>query len=193
MNGKLGSIFRPKAVEYYLASREKTVLPRFVSPRNLALCWVLLAGLLAAGLGGAYFVQVPVYVSGSATLTRESDRGAAAAVAVVSLPTGQPSELRVGQELRLGSGATDRRVKGSIVAVEPKGLDAGEARKRFGLKGDVATAFTRPGGVAIAEIERGPRSLPGSAFAGGVYPAEIEVGSRRVVSFLPLIDRVSGA
>jgi hypothetical protein len=52
--------------------------------------------------------------------------------------------------------------------------------------------LTQPSAVAIAQFEPSPTSLPAAVYLGSVYHAEVEVGSRRVISFLPLIGSFFG-
>src|SRR5947209_2941526 len=65
------SIFRSKAVEHYLQSREKTILPLFVAPPVFAFYWLLLGIFLMSGLI-AWFGQVPLYASGSGLISAQS-------------------------------------------------------------------------------------------------------------------------
>lgn len=63
------SIFRNDAVRRYVESREKSVLPRLVSPRTFIYLWFLL-GLLGMSSIVAWFARVPMYASGSAIVVR---------------------------------------------------------------------------------------------------------------------------
>jgi hypothetical protein len=53
-----GSIFRPEALRRHGEGRDRTVLPRLVSPRALVALWAL-AGLLLAGAAAAVLVLGP--------------------------------------------------------------------------------------------------------------------------------------
>jgi hypothetical protein len=62
----------------------------------------------------------------------------------------------------------------------------------FAINAGAASGLAQPSAVAIARFEPAPASLPAAAYAGSVYHVEVEVGSRRVISFLPLIGRFFG-
>src|SRR5690242_17118342 len=91
-----GSIFRSKALQKYIQSREKNVLPRLVAPPVFAFFWVILATLTAAGLV-AWLGQVPLYVTGSGLILDQSaiaTQGKGEAVAVILLPATSPIHLQ---------------------------------------------------------------------------------------------------
>src|SRR5438105_9137665 len=65
------SIFRNKAVEHYLQSREKTILPLFIAPPVFAFYWLLLGIFLMSGLV-ACFGKVPLYASEPGLISAKS-------------------------------------------------------------------------------------------------------------------------
>lgn len=183
------SIFRPAAVRRYVQSREESVFPRLISPRTFIYLWILLGLLVASGLV-AWFAQVPVYTSGLAVVV--DWRGKARhidddVVLVAFLP---PEHLQVGQNLLMQFDATSERLSRPIIAVEPEISSPDAARKRFALEGGAALAITQPAVVAIAQLEPVPTDLPASAYVGSVYRVDVQVGSRRVISLLPLVGQL---
>jgi len=187
------TIFRNNAVQAYLQGRQETVLPRFVSPRTFLFLWALLALLVAGGFM-AWLTEVPVYASGPAVIvegkaTRGAVRGEAAVL--ILIPAEERERLRAGQRMFLRMGERERRIS-PIVAVAAEVLSPVEVQKRYGLAPAASQAVTRPTIVAIAPLQTEQGGLPAAAQVGSVYSAEVEVGARRVLSFLPGINRVFG-
>lgn len=182
------SIFRDEAIRRYVESREKSVLPRLVSPRTFLYLWLLL-GLLVMSSIIAWFTRIPVYASGSAVVVRwrckhHSTREAIAVAAF--FPAQTRSSLRVNQKLSLRFEALGEHLNSSIIAVEPGISSPATARKQFGLDTGAALAVTQPVAVAIAEFKPLPK-VPAPKYLGSLGRAEAEVGSRRAISLLPLI------
>jgi hypothetical protein len=188
------SIFRADAIQRYAQSREESVLPRFVSPPVFICLWILL-GLLVAGGFIAWFAQVPVYASGPAIVVDGKGKTQSIgddALIVTFVPPENLPRLRVGQTLFLNLPPAGEHVGVSIMAVEPEISSPAAARRRFALSPGAAQAITQPSAVAIARWESVREDLPASAYVGSVYRADIEVGSRRVVSLLPVIGQFFG-
>src|SRR5579883_2850505 len=81
-------LFRHQALEYYVQSREKAILPRLVKPPVFPLLWLLL-GLAVLALLVAWQGQVPVYVSGSGVV---SERGT---IVLAFLPASPAHPLQI--------------------------------------------------------------------------------------------------
>jgi hypothetical protein len=189
------SIFRAAAVQHYMQSREKAVLPRIISPRTFVFLWVLFGLLLASGLI-AWLTRVPVYASGQTVIVdlrgqsqdaREDDLWA-----VVFLPPENLSHLRSGQKLFLRFDTTGGRLSVPIAAVEPEIISPDAAQRRFALSAPAALAVSQPAAVATAPMGSFLNTLPSSTYVGSIYPTEVEVGSRRTISLLPLIGQLLG-
>jgi hypothetical protein len=185
MSDLYSSIFRDEAVQHYLQGSEKTSVPCLTTPQTFLGLWVLLGVLLAGGFG-AWFVQVPVYASGPAVLiTWDGQPGAlqGAMVVVALIPAQQRSSLRLGQTLILSDDASGEQLRLPIVALEPDPILAEAAQERFGLKGEAIPAFRQAAIVTIARLEQVPAASAHS------YRADVEIGSRRILSLIPLIGR----
>ena len=134
------TIFRHKALQQYEQSRNKTVLPRYVSP--------------------------PVFVPATASLT-----------------------LRPGLPVRLQIGSTGPQVASTITTVEPGIVSPNEARDRYALGGIASAVITQPSVVVTARL--GP-SIPAQAYAGSIVSAQVQMGTRSVLSLLPGLGSLSG-
>jgi hypothetical protein len=187
-------IFRAEAIRHYMQGRDKSVLPRFTSPRVAIFLWVFAVLMLAGGLL-AWLVQVPVYASGVGIVvdsTPQAQEEAARTQLAVFLPDKELSKLHVGQRLFWSFSRTGERVSRSLVAVEPEVNSPAVVQKRFNLTGAAASVITKPVAVAFVNLDTLPRSLPASAYVGSVYRVDVEVGKMRVISLFPFIGRFFG-
>ena len=190
--GKKRSIYRNDALLRYARTKDKSILPRFVSTYTVACLWTFLGLLLAGGLVTC-LVHVPIYASGPAIVVESAAYGHISPdkfVMVAFLPADSLSHLRVGQDLFVNIDEKIDRLSRPIIAVEPEVSSPDKARRHFLLNGELALAITQPVAVAIAQLEPLPSGLPASSFAGSIYPVNVEVGSQRLISLLPLMDRV---
>ncbi len=182
------SLYRPEAVQRDLLGAQKGVLPRFVAPRVLIFLWVLL-GLLLAGGAVTWLAKVPVYASGQAVVVPSSEPGpdgASSFLVVLFLPAEDLAELRVGQSALVDFAGRGERLANPLTAVLPQVSSPAAARQRFALDAGAALAVARPSAVAIARLTRWPPGTDPASYVGGVYPVEVEVGSRRLLArFLP--------
>ena len=190
------SIFREDAVRRYVAGQEKTVLPQLVSPRTFTYLWVLLS-LLGASSAIAWFTRIPVYASGSAVVVRWRDKPEDSQRIVVAafLPPDSLSRLQQTQTVvlrldGLGDGLSeaydDRR---PILKVQPNILSPDAIQQQFALNPSVAQQINQPAAIAIVPLEPIASGLPAAAYLGSVGRVEAEVGTRRLISFLPLIGQ----
>jgi hypothetical protein len=192
MRGDTMPIFRADAARRYMESQEKTVLPRLVSPPVFICLWILL-GLLVIGAAVSLFAQAPVYISCPAVIVDWRNRypsvdGATAVVAF--LPLENISRVKSGQKLFVQFDAAGGRFSQPVSFVDPQIISPDAAHRQFTLNGAAATAINRPSAVAIARLERIPDGPPAAAYVGGVYNVDIEVGSRRLITLLPLVGRL---
>jgi hypothetical protein len=179
-------IFRSEALRRYTQERERSVLPRIVSPSIFIYLWILF-GLLMTGGVIVWRTEVPVYASGQAAIVHGKDGGLLVAT---FLPPEDHSRLRVGQTMFLNF--QNKRLSTSIIAIEPETSSPEAVQKRFSLSAGAALAVLQPATVAMAPLPVVPSGLPASTYVGSVYPAEVAVGLRPVIAFLPLIGQLTG-
>ncbi len=184
--GTRHSIYRDDAVVRYRRDREKSVLPRFVSPRAMTWLWVFLGLLMVSGLL-ACLARVPCFASGQGIVVKSTDLYAANSsnlVMVALLPADSLPSLRVGQNLFVNLGDKTDRLSGSIIAVEPRVYSPDEVRKQYSLSGETTLVVTKPVALAIVQAGRHSSGLSASSHAGAIYNVDVEVGSRRLISLL---------
>ncbi len=188
-------IFRVEALRRYAEGRERPVLPQFTSPRTMLLLWVLLSLLLLSGLV-LMMIRVPVYATGLAVvpardaLDQKKAGAAGGATMVVFVPERNLPDLRIGQKVRWSFDQTSGRVATSILAIEPEVDSPADLQKRFGFSGTAAAYINGPMAVAFAHLEPAPGDRSIDKYAGSVYRVDVEIGRRRVISFLPVLGRL---
>jgi hypothetical protein len=178
------SIYRPESIQRYLSDVQKGVLPRLVAPRVMLFLWLLLGLILTVG-AAAWFAEVPVYSSGRAVVlaSEPSPIGTSSFLIVAFLPTGDLLNLRVGQTALVDFDGHSGRLANPLTAVQTQVISPVAARRLFSLDAGAAQAVAQPSAVAIAQLVRWPRETDPASYVGGVYPVDIEVGSRRLSSF----------
>jgi len=186
------SIFREHAYKRYIQGREKKVLPKSLSPPTFIYFWAL-AGLLLSVAAIAWSARVPVYASGYAVVVNnnsDAHHNADDVRVVAFLPPEDLSLLQAGQILTLQFDKSGERLERPIEVIELSAGSSGAAIKRFGISESDAQRISGPAVIAIAQVHPASSGLPASAQPGSVYRAKVQVGSRRVISFLPVIGKL---
>ncbi len=174
------SIFRKEAVEKYLQNREKTILPRFVAPPVFLFCWCLLAIFLCIGLL-TWFGEVPVYVAGEGVVLSSGD--SAGARALIFVPYSSALQLHAGQRVQLQLAGQASQLTSTVQTADRTLLSPQEVRQRYQF------VISQPS-VAIT-VDLGSR-FSARVYAGSVILAQVEVGSRRLLSLLVGFDAFEG-
>ncbi|HEU5198287.1 MAG TPA: hypothetical protein VFU32_01550 [Ktedonobacterales bacterium] len=176
--------FRKEALEHYARSREKDILPRSVAPPVFLFFWILLGLLLAATLL-AWQVQVPTYAAASGFIAQDRQPGTlpgGETQAVLFVPANLSPTLRVGQSLTLQVALTGQTLIGTITTIRPDVITPDGARQQYALTGDLALVITQLSVVVILDLGA---VLPQGVFAGNSLIAQVQVGTRSVLSLLP--------
>jgi hypothetical protein len=181
------SIFRDEAIKSYIERREKGILPQLVAPPVFLFLWILLGLLLTAGLL-AWLAQVPTYVEGDGIILEQqspSASGPREAVALIFLPATSAPRLQAGLPVQLQLGSTGPALTRKIEQVEPGVLSPSAVRTRYALASSVSEKLTEP--VVVVSVRLGP-TIPVQLYAGSAVSAQVQVGSRRVLSLLSGLD-----
>jgi hypothetical protein len=179
-------LFRRQALEHYVQSRERTILPRVASPPVFLLMWILL-GLATLALVVAWLGQVPVYMSGSGIVIEQTSlhnrQTGTSALAVIFVPVapGHPVHLHTGSPVVLQIGMHGQTVTTSVDVVEPAILSPGEIRQRYTAESKVPSLVTGPS--MIVSVTLGP-AFASPVYAGSLVIAQLQVGSTSVLSLL---------
>lgn len=176
MQGQRSSMFRSEALEHYIQSRERGILPRITTPPVFLCFWILLSLCISAGVL-AYLSQVPVYVNGSGIVL---EQGTSVLVFIPTSPA-HPVRIHVGAPAYLHIAASPLTVNGTIDQVEAHLLSPGDAQKRYGLQGKVPQIITGPSIVAWLKLET---TFPLQSYAGSIISVQVQAGTVRVISLL---------
>jgi hypothetical protein len=186
------SLYRPEAVQRYLAGAQKGVLPRLLGPRALIFLWLFLGLLLVAG-AAAWFAEVPIYAIGQAVVVPAGESGLAGVssfVVIAFLPSEDLAALHVGQRMLVKFPRRETWI--TTRTVLPEVSSAAAALQHFGLGVGAARAIARPSAVAIAPLTQWPRGTEPARDLGGIYSAEVQIGTRRLSSLFLAPARAAG-
>src|SRR5918992_3330050 len=185
-------IFRPEAVRRYAEAREQSVLPKFVSPQIMVALWALVALLILSGVA-VWFTSTPVYASGLAVVVDPRNKLAnieeGMAILVLLPPEAQPA-LDKGKTILIQVNASSKPLEREIVAFEKDASKVNHILEEFGLENHPAVAKAHPAAVAIVRLEDMPGNVATNGYIGTIFRADIQVGSRRIASLLPLVDQI---
>jgi hypothetical protein len=185
-------IFRPEAVRRYTEAREQSVLPKFVSPRIMVALWALVVLLILSGVA-VWFTSTPVYASGLAIVVDTGNKPVnieeGTAMLVLLPPEAQPV-LDEGKTVLIQVNATSKPLKREIVAFEKNASKVNRILEEFALENHPAVAKAQPAVVAIVRLEDMPGNVATNDYVGTIFRADMQVGSRRIASLLPLMDRI---
>jgi hypothetical protein len=185
-------IFRPEAVRRYAEAREQSVLPKFVSPQIMVALWALVVLLILSGVA-TWFARTPVYASGLAIVVDAGDKpanlGKGIAVLVLLPPEALPV-LDEGKSILIQVNATSKPLEREIVAFEKDASKVDSILEEFALTNHPAVAKGQPAAVAIVRLEDMEGNVLATDYLGTIFRADIQVGSRRIASLLPLVDRI---
>src|SRR5215469_4949814 len=143
------TLFRAQALQHYARGREKTVLPRFVTPPVLLCLWLLL-GLLLLTTALAWHIQVPLYTRAEGALLPSPSGNQQA---ILFVPAAPMPDLRVGASFSGQIVLTGEAFVGTIARVQPGVVTPGQARTQYALSGDLALVITGPSVVVLVHIE----------------------------------------
>ncbi|MGB9181377.1 MAG: hypothetical protein WCB68_19255 [Pyrinomonadaceae bacterium] len=185
------TIFRKEAWQRYMTRNEKAIFPKLVAPRTFIYLWLILTLLSIGGLF-ALFADIPIYAPALAVVVQETGSqeqdSKEARVALFVAPE-YLSQLNVHQRVFFKMNRGDELVSRQIVAIEPHVLSPSAAQKRFALGGNAAAKINESAAVAFVPLEQLPGGTDAASYLGTTYDARVEIGTQRLVQFLPLIGR----
>ena len=171
-------------MQHYLQREEPTIFPHFVRPRTLLYLWLLL-GLLLVGNGLILLAPLPVYASGTAVVTYWPNENEPDEMALVTLlPAEELEHLQAGQQVLVHTNNATEQVIVKVVIVEPVIASPDAIYQRFDLQG---VAIAQPKAIVMAPLAPSLTNLPTGTLLGSSYAADVEIGTRQMISYLPLI------
>jgi hypothetical protein len=191
MNEANRSIFRKEAVEKHLHEQENQVLPKFVSPRLFLCLWVIFG--LFSGLGvWLCFAEVPMFVSGRGMIVDQDKRigcqGEKPCIVAFFAPDMQ-SRLIAGKKLTIKQKNQRQWLDQPIIILASKVLSPTEIRKRYHEKSSGMPLPDQPSAVAVCRLDPDMHPMRSDLPIEGAFEVRIDAGTRRLGSFLPVLDR----
>jgi hypothetical protein len=181
-------IFRDEAIKHYMQSREKSVLPRFVSPPTFILLWIFFALCLISGVL-AWDIQVPTYLSSIGIVTGPDQpvatTGQSQITVTLFIPASSFVLVKDGQIVQIQLPAGGPQVTRTVTTLNRTPLSPADVLKLFGLP--LTTAPTN-----LATVSLGTTSS-WHLYSRSLVSVQIRVGSRRVLSLIPGLDHLIGA
>lgn len=184
-DGQQAIRFRPTALRRYRNRTDSRVALKIDSGPGSSALWPVLLILLACGIA-LWSQATPVYLPGSLVRINNADSHRAEEATAVLLFTKpeQLSRLRAGKHIVLV--AAQKRIKGTILAIEPPSVSIGALRDKFGLSFGTTSPVSEPAAVAVIQLESSIDALD-------LEKARIEIGEHRPIAMLPLVGRLFAA
>lgn len=188
------SIFRSEAIEHYTRSREQDILPHTIVPPVFLCMWLLLILCLAALLL-FWLGRTPIYTSAVGVVQERPvlsrTQHTKEMVALLFLPTdaAHPAHIARGSSVLLQIGSPKQSFNTTIDAVETGILSPSDVQQRYKLANGVAALITEPS-IAVS-VKLGP-AFQAQSYVGSSVNAQVQVGSRRVLSLLPGLGTLIG-
>jgi hypothetical protein len=111
------------------------------------------------------------------------------AVLVLLPPEAQPV-LDEGKTILIQVNASSKPLEREIVAFEKDASKVNHILEEFALENHPAVAKARPAVVAIVRLKDMEGNPLANDYLGTIFRADIQVGSRRIASLLPLVDQI---
>lgn len=191
MNETNRSIFRKEAIEQYIREQENKVLPKFVSTRLFLFIWAVFGVLSCLGLW-LCFAEVPLFVSGWGVIVGQEEwdscKGTETCI-VAFFPPGIHSRLVAGKSLMIRTKDSRLGPKRMIVIVESEVLSPANIRKRYHPKMGGKPLPTQTSAVTLCRLNDPTHDMGNDLFSEEAFEVRIDAGTRRIASFLPVLDR----
>ena len=175
------SIFRERALHHYIQSRNRDILPRFVSPPVFWGLWIVLCLCLVLGWL-CWNIRTPVYIAGigmvAANTSSESSQ------AILFVPASQIQSVHVGAPVQLQIGSSNPLNVRNVVALLLTPMSPTQVRTSYHLDDTLSLLVTEPSVALVVVLDA--RSVPAN-YAGSIVHAQIQIGERSLLSLLPTI------
>ena len=165
-------------MQHYAQSRDKDVLPRFVSPPVFLFLWMVLSLCLVLGWL-ACNIYIPVYTSAIGTIM--GGRSSAGTQAVLFVPANQQHVVHAGEPVLLQIGSTDSRLLRTVTSVTATPLSPEQIRQRYHLDGGTSLLVTQPSVILMVALDE---HISATSYGGSIVHAQVQVGAQSLPSSL---------
>jgi hypothetical protein len=181
-------IYRDRALKHYIQGREKEVLPHIVAPHFFAFMWIIII-LLCCLIWLAWSASLPIYTTGAGLVIPSAQHSTDQAQIIIFLPQSATTKITEGQPINLQDGQTTIKYQGIIESASPYPLSPTEIRRHYKLDASVSNLVTQPSIVVNVKPEP---NYPITNYIGAIVIGEVQIGSRRIISLLPILDKIFG-
>ncbi len=184
-------IFRAKAWQRYIERHDEAIFPKLISPRVFFFLWLALGLLITMGLL-TMFAKIPVYIPAIATVVETKDgrfNDYGDIVLAIFLQAEKLPDLKAGQNVFFRLSKSSEPMRRPILTVEPRIISPKLAQDYFSLSAGASAKISEAKAVAIAQFKPLPATIHPVDYLGSFYEAEVEVGTFRMISLLPVIGR----
>lgn len=161
-------------------SKEKKPVPVAVTPVSVTWRWEPAMGKWVS------VVKTPVPAIATPVPVEEKPVPATAMVVFFFPPT-QAKKLYIKEPVRLHVGLSGLQINSQITSIEPSVMSPTALRALFHLE-NASLPITQPSMVVVVKLD--PASA--TAYAGSTVTADLQVGSQRLISFLPGVGSLFG-
>ncbi|HEU5374219.1 MAG TPA: hypothetical protein VFV38_02180 [Ktedonobacteraceae bacterium] len=174
------SIFRERALHHYVQSRDRDILPRFVSPPVIWGLWIVLCLCLVLGWL-CWNIRTPVYIAGIGMVA--ANTSSETSQVILFVPAKQEQSVHVGAPVQLQIGSSDPLNMRNVVAVLLTSMSPAQVRMYYHLDDTLSLLVTEPSVALIVALDA--RSVSAN-YVGSIVHAQIQIGERSLLSLLPL-------
>ncbi len=182
-------IFRPEVIRRYIQEKEKTVVPRYLTPPFFIFKWTLL-GILISAMLLACWIDIPIFVNAKALVQKNPiDSTITKSLLLILLPATYCPALHRGQQIfyRLSKSAGFSR--SAIIKIDSTILNPRKADSLLQRCNQTGVHYNEP--VIIAEASFTPPSeCTANDFEGSVLSVRIIVGYQKLISSIPIIGNI---
>ncbi len=168
--------------------REKDIFPRLVSPPVFLGAWLLFGLLLLTGLV-AWWAEIPTFIDGSGIVLTPAQThrfSNASTLILIFLPRAYAAKIHAGLPVRVQIDDGGTELLSRIEHIEPGIISPADARQRYALDSEEERAIDQP---SVALLVQPRQKLDAGIYAGSMVEARVQIGSRRVLSLFPGLDR----
>lgn len=179
-------LFRQQALDYYIRSQEKSILPRIARPPVFLLLWLLLA-LAVTAILLVWLGQVPIYVSGPGMVVEptatQPQQSPPTAIALVFFPVtpGQSLPIHAGDPVRLQIGTQEPPLITKVAQVGLGILSPLEIEQRYAPGSAITARITGPSLIVTIHLSS---TFASQTYAGSTLTAQIQIGTTSILSSL---------
>lgn len=172
-----------------MTDSEPPMFPWYLSSRATNWIWLLLLLLVIVGTS-IFFARLPVYATGVAVAVKGANappHNSNLVSVVIFLPPEYLPQLRVGQQALIHIESPRLRLRRPLLAIDEELLAPEVAHHRY-ASGIVGAQLTStPAAVAFTNLEPLNLGLADTTLIGKSLQVEVEIGSRRLGTLLPIL------